>query len=82
MNYAQMNSAPAFPVSFKWGKELRQYNGMTLRDYFAAKAMQVILQSQYEDGIYVGDHDNISEQVCANSAYIMADAMMKASDHE
>ena len=54
--------------------------GMTLRDYFAAKAMQVILQSQYEDGIYVGDHDNISEQVCANSAYIMADAMLKARE--
>ena len=80
MNYAQMNSAPAFPVSFKWGKELRQYNGMTLRDYFAAKAMQVILQSQYEDGIYVGDGDNDSEPMCANFAYIMADAMMKARD--
>jgi transcriptional regulator with XRE-family HTH domain len=51
-----------------------------LRDYFAAKAMQVILQSQYEDGIYVGDHDNVSEQVCANSAYIMADAMLKARE--
>lgn len=80
MNYAQMNSAPAFPVSFKWGNELRQYNGMTLRDYFAAKAMQVILQSQYEDGIYVGDGDNDSKHMCANFAYIMADAMMKARD--
>jgi len=55
-------------------------SGMTLRDYFAAKAMQVILQSQYEDGIYVGDLDNDCEQVCANSAYIMADAMMKARE--
>jgi len=54
--------------------------GMTLRDYFAAKAMQVILQSQYEDGIYVGDLDNDCEQVCASSAYIMADAMMKARE--
>ena len=80
MNYAQMNSAPAFPVSARWGKESRQYNGMTLRDYFAAKAMQVILQSQYEDGIYVGDLDNDCEQVCASSAYIMADAMMKARE--
>jgi hypothetical protein len=52
--------------------------GMTLRDYFAAKAMQTILASQYEDGIYVGDLDNDSEDVCANSAYIMADAMLKA----
>jgi hypothetical protein len=80
MNYVQMTNAPAFPVSFKWGKELRQYNGMTLRDYMAAKAMQVILQSQYEDGIYVGDADNDSEHMCARSAYIMADAMMKARE--
>jgi len=80
MNYVQMTNAPAFPVSFKWGKELRQYNGMTLRDYFAAKALQVILQSQYEDGMYVGDADNDSEHLCARSAYIMADAMMKARD--
>jgi hypothetical protein len=78
MNYVQMKNAPAFPVSFKWGKELSQYNGMTLRDYFAAKAMQVILQSHYEDGVYVNDIDNDSEIDCAESAYIMADAMMKA----
>jgi hypothetical protein len=54
--------------------------GMTLRDYFAAKAMQTILTSQYEDGIYVGDSDNDSEHVCANSAYMMADAMLKARE--
>jgi len=72
-----MNSEPAFPTPIIG---VMQHQGMTLRDYFAAKAMQVILQSQYEDGIYVGDHDNISEQVCANSAYIMADAMLKARD--
>ena len=52
--------------------------GMTLRDYFAAKAMQTILASQYEDGIYVGDLDNDSEDVCAISAYKMADAMLEA----
>ena len=48
-----------------------------LRDYFAAKAMQVILQDQYLDGIYVGDSDNESEETCATSAYIVADAMLK-----
>jgi hypothetical protein len=53
---------------------------MTLRDYFAAKAMQTILASQYEDGIYVGDLDNDSEHVCAKSAYIMADAMLEARE--
>ena len=49
---------------------------MDLRDYFAAKAMQVILQDQYRDGIYVGDADNESEETCATSAYIVADAML------
>ena len=86
-----MTNTPAFPLNTpKWHESVSDAGfqdidftmGMTLRDYFAAKAMQVILQSQYEDGIYVGDHDNISEQVCANSAYIMADAMMKARDYE
>jgi len=51
--------------------------GMSLRDYFAARAMQTILASQYEDGIYVGDSDNDSEFMCARSAYIMADAMLE-----
>ena len=52
-------------------------SSMTLRDYFATRAMQTILASQYEDGIYVGDLDNDSEDVCAISAYKMADAMLK-----
>jgi hypothetical protein len=67
---------PAFPSGYL----LPEHQGITMRDYFAAKAMQVILQSQYEDGIYVGDDDNDSEQMCARSAYIMADAMLKARE--
>jgi hypothetical protein len=72
-----MNNPSAFPIS---GSQYQHTKGMTLRDYFAAKAMQVILQSQYEDGIYVGDADNDSEHMCARSAYIMADAMLKARE--
>ena len=53
---------------------------LELRDYFAGLAMQAILKDQYEDGIYLGDSDNDSEDTCANSAYIMADAMLKARD--
>ena len=64
---------PAFPRSGDFNAQ----TGMTLRDYFAARAMQTILASQYEDGIYVGDLDNDSEDVCAISAYKMADAMLK-----
>jgi len=54
------------------------WSGMTLRDYFAAKAMQAILADQYANGIYVLDLDNDSEIVASNAAYTMADAMMKA----
>jgi len=73
MNYAQMKNAPAFPVSFKWGRELSQYNGMTLRDYFAAKAMQAEM-SKWKDG-----HEDGYEGI-AELCYCMADAMMKARE--
>jgi hypothetical protein len=73
MNYAQMKNAPAFPVSFKWGRELSQYNGMTLRDYFAAKAMQGL----YSDPEWRIDMD-FSDT--AYAAYNQADAMMKARE--
>jgi hypothetical protein len=43
--------------------------GMTLRDYFAAKAMEGLLAN-----------DNIDAQQIAKAAYIMADAMLKARD--
>lgn len=71
-----MNDKPAFPQYQPHPDPFS--HGMTLRDYFAAKAMQVILKDQYEDGIYVGDLDNDSEDICARSAYMMADAMIKA----
>ena len=45
--------------------------GMDLRDYFAAKAMQGIMSKEYFDGSY-------SE--VAEYAYKMADAMMKARE--
>jgi len=63
MNYVQMTNAPAFPDGL--GKK-----GMTLRDYFAAQAMQGLIvdvvQPQYD---YI-----------AETAYSMADAMMKARE--
>jgi hypothetical protein len=69
-----MNNPPAFPVSFKWNEELSEYNGMTLRDYFAAKAMQGMLA-----GLLAYGHDIMWDQV-AKDAYKQADAMMKARE--
>ena len=45
----------------------KQLAGMTLRDYFAAKAMQALIHKNYFD-------------VAAKEAYQMADAMLKARE--
>jgi hypothetical protein len=47
---------------------------MTLRDYFAAKAMQAIISSDKYVGL-IGV--NIYERRTATDAYKMADAMLK-----
>jgi hypothetical protein len=48
--------------------------GMTLRDYFAAKAMAVLLSDQSKK--------DESYEVIAGTAYIAADAMMIARDSD
>ena len=50
---------------------------MTLRDYFAAQAMQAIMSSDRYTGV-IGV--NRYQEITAESAYKMADAMMKARD--
>jgi hypothetical protein len=45
--------------------------GMTLRDYFAAKAMQTMLG---------WDNDHTNWDSYAEDAYMMADAMLKARE--
>lgn len=64
-------SEPAFPTH----RGLTQ--GMTLRDYFAAKAMQAMADKQMNAGI--GD-DRLNADVLAKVAYGMADAMLKARE--
>jgi hypothetical protein len=49
------------------------HNGMTLRDYFAAKAMQSILDQK-------DAHDGRECDSAAWMAYRMADAMLKARE--
>jgi hypothetical protein len=55
-------------------------NGMTLRDYFAAKAMPAIYRD-FWDGYRAGLNGNVAEDWkigLAMSAYEMADAMLIA----
>ncbi len=63
-------SGPAFP-SPRWEGWGSPQEGMTLRDYFAAKVMQ---GSIAKDGMPRGD----TKQFLADQAYEMADAMLKA----
>ena len=57
-------------------KENLDDNGITLRDYFAAKAMQIILDWHKET--YFKPEQ---EWVIAKAAYQMANAMIEVKDH-
>ena len=65
-----MNNPPAFPKAGldPWGKSMPINEGMTLRDYFAAKAMPYLM-SAYED-----------IDAVARVAYAQADAMLRARE--
>ena len=61
----EKTGGPAFPMLDVDGGTAWQ--GMTLRDYFAAKAMQVFLTNE-----------RTTRSVDASASYEMADAMMEA----
>lgn len=70
---------PAFPVADPFvahqpdtvKEAIRLAEGMTLRDYFAAKAMQGMLANQHP-------YQASDERMFARDAYVLADAMLKA----
>ena len=74
-------SEPAFPaerVRCGDGEWLpAMYSGMTLRDYFAAKAIQGLMGRDWSD-FKISDDELIA--LWARSAYGVADAMLKARE--
>lgn len=63
---------PAFPET----NEQHAWNpGMTLRDYFAAKAMQATVHAWIEKNNYPSTDLEVAE-----NAYALADAMLKARE--
>ena len=64
-----MKHESAFPIS---GSQYRHTEGMTLRDYFAAKAMH-----NFADQVSSQSDQEWFDKV-AQGAYRMADAMLKA----
>ena len=71
-------SQPAFPAMHYDLAE--NEHGMTLRDYFAAKAMQGMFANP--EDIHVAEDETYQEYVneIARCAYLMADAMLKARE--
>ena len=68
-----MNNPPAFPATAGLGDRVRVYKGMTLRDYFAAKAMQGFSTT-------LATVKSPNWKLLAEDAYLLADAMMKARE--
>jgi hypothetical protein len=64
-----MKHESAFPIS---GSQYQHTEGMTLRDYFAAKAMQAIVSR--------GIVNEVPLEIYATNAYKMSDAMLKARE--
>ena len=64
-----MKNKPAFMCDYFGKGEVSDASRMTLRDYFAAKAMQAILS----DPSYSSPDDKLAE-----ASYWIADAMLKA----
>lgn len=78
------NGGPAFPGHVDENARLQAANnmrhipsGMTLRDYFAAKALPVIIDKLCFEGLYREECKGDSIGV-AHAAYKLADAMLKA----
>lgn len=70
---------PAFPIStVRYEDGL----GMTLRDYFAAKAMQAWVSVTTKTYIHRGEHQIEMAEIkeIAEAAYRQADAMLKARE--
>ena len=77
-----MSNTPAFPTSnyTQMAPHSNGYNeGMTLRDYFAAKAMQALLGcADWRENL--DDSKQSPSEFTAFSAYEMANAMLKARE--
>ena len=75
---------PAFPLLAKppsEGEEFEpysQYVGISMRDYFAAKAMQSWLLNHEEVNYWFSDYSEAEAMVfIAERSYMLADAMLK-----
>lgn len=67
---------PAFPVEKRWAVPNERFEGMTLRDYFAAKVLSGYMATSYPaEGLkHVSVEEN--DAMIAQHCYALADAML------
>lgn len=65
-----------FYENYSDSKRQEMASDATLRDYFAAKAMQAFITGAMSDGTPLRTMDG-DDKVAAKAAYIIADAMLK-----
>ena len=74
------DNPPAFPVPDSAHMNRYGFNGMTLRDYFAAQALPAVMvrHSDYiEEQVKLGGSGSVND-IAATISYAYADAMLKA----
>jgi hypothetical protein len=71
------NGGPAFPHTTQWDgiTPAINYHGISMRDYFAAAALQPLVTSAIE-------LDHVKWDATAQHAYLIADAMLKAREEK
>lgn len=75
------DGGPAFPEAGERGKAVSG-EGMSIRDYFAAKAMQAVARPIFEDSIQAKRPYEERPRITASCAYKIADAMIAESQRQ
>lgn len=70
------NKKPSNPYAFSFANDYEIQEGMTLRDYFAGKAMQAMISNQSEIE-RLKKHSPDTNKAISLIAYTMADKMLK-----
>ena len=76
------DGGPAFPTenARQTGPSSWHEEGMTLRDYFAAKALPIMWDAYDKGYCGLNDQDEPNVKTIAAGAYQLADAMLKARE--
>ena len=77
------DGGPAFPTNKRDGHagavtSITDKPGMTLRDYFAAKAMAATMSRDLFHAVQIAGNKGTMAEIHARAAYLIADAMLAA----